>query len=362
MNVSVIIPTLNRVRLLRKTLDSIANINSRGNSFELLIVDNGSTDGSFEYVNSLINDNALKNLRCVREPTPGLLSCRHRGYEEAYGDILAYLDDDVILSNGWLVGVIDAFKDNSVHLAGGPSFPYYEKSQPKWLEYFWTRESSFHCCPWLSLIWQGDKILDCDPGLIWGLNFCIRRKTMKEVGGFNPDCIPGHLQHFQGDGESGLARKLKHHGYLSIYHPGIMLHHVITGERMTHEYFKKRFYYEGIVNSYADIRINKGVLSKTQTIHKEKETESFTKKYWQKFRHPRSSIRWFLQQKRYIKNQNLNSTLTEEEQLKSQFHQAYLYGYNYHQEMVNDSPELLRWVLKEDYFDYKLPNLKGYSN
>ena len=71
-----IIPTLNRVRLLRKTLDSLL-ILILGISFELLIVDNGSTDGSVEDVNSLINENALKNLRCLREPL-GLLSCRHR--------------------------------------------------------------------------------------------------------------------------------------------------------------------------------------------------------------------------------------------------------------------------------------------
>ena len=362
MKVSVIIPTYNRCNFLLLTLESLSIALKEANYVEIIIVNNNSTDNTDKVIHKFINNFGAIEVKYVFEQVPGLLAGRHRGFKESSGDVLAFLDDDVLVNKGWLDGIIDAFKDNSVHLAGGPSLPFYEKSPPQWLDYFWTREFNFHSCSWLSLIWQGDHVKECDSGLVWGLNFCIRKKTMEILGGFNPDCIPGHLQHYQGDGESGLAEKLRKKGLKSIYHPKIMVHHVIPKERLTHDYFKKRFYYEGIVNSYADIRKNKGVLSKSQKHHEEKETKSFTKNYWQKFRHPRSSIRWFLKQKGYIKNQNLNSTLTEEEQLKSQYYQAYLYGYNYHQEMVNNSPELLRWVLKEDYFDYKLPDLKGYSN
>ena len=362
MIISIIIPTLNRVRLLRNTLLSVLNLDSSNIKFELLIVDNGSTDGTEQFARSFIHDNNVSNFSYIREPTPGLLSCRHRGYEEANGNILAYLDDDVIVSQYWLQGIQQAFSDASVHLAGGPSLPYYEESPPGWLDYFWNREPSLHSCPSLSLIWQGEKVKKCEPDLIWGLNFCIRKQTMKQAGGFNPDCIPGHLQHFQGDGESGLARKLKQLGHTGLYHPGIMLHHVIPSERMTHEYFNKRFYYEGIVCSYADIRKEKGLPKERTSPVSKNNKKRFTRRFCQKILHPRSSVRWFLSEKGYIKKADINSTLTVEEKLKSKFHQSYLYGYNFHREMVNNFPGLLKWILKEDYFDYQLPELIGFSN
>ena len=141
-----------------------------------------------------------------------------------------------------------------------------------------------------------------------------------------------------------------------------MVHHIITKERMSHEYFKKRFYYEGIVCSYADIRKNKGALPENEEHDHEKGKEGTIQKYCHKIMHPRSSIRWFLQENGYIKKEDSNSTLSEEESLKSQFHQAYRYGYYFHQEMVNNYPNLLKWVLRDDYFDYQLPSLKGFSN
>ena len=361
MNVSVIIPTFNRDKLLQRTLKSIADHLIKQN-VELIIVDNNSTDQTKKITENFIKNHKSLNAKYIFEPVPGLLAGRHRGYLEAKGEILSYLDDDVIISKTWLEGVKDAFNNPNVHLATGPSFPFHESSPPSWLDYFWNRKIGLHICPYLSLIWQGDEEKECDPEFVWGLNYSIRKDTVFKAGGFHPDCIPGHLQHFQGDGESGLSQKVSKLGYKCIYHPKISLHHIIAKERLTKDYFKKRFYYEGIVNSYADIRRNRRVLPKTQTINKEKETECFSKKYWQKFRHPRSSIRWFLQQKRYIKRPNMNSTLTEEEKLKYEFHQAYLYGYNFHKEMVNTSPDLLKWVLQEDYFDYQLPHLKGFSN
>lgn len=362
MKISVIIPTFNRVKLLRRTLQSLLNIDSCGTKYEILIIDNGSTDETKEFTRSFIENNQHTNLNYIKELTPGLLSCRHRGYKMASGNILAYLDDDVIVSKNWIQGIREAFSEPNVQLAGGPSLPYYEEPPPEWLEYFWARKPSLHSCPWLSLIWQGEKIKKCEPDLIWGLNFCVRKETISKCLGFNPDCIPGHLQHFQGDGESGLARKLKKHGYISIYHPSIMVHHIIPRERMTHEYFKKRFYYEGVVCSYADIRENNGILTDNKEVDNKREKKGIIQKYFKKIIHPRSSIRWFLQEKGYINNNDLNLKLSEEEKLRTQFYQAYLYGYNYHQEMVKSYPNLLKWVLKEDYFDYQLPDLKEVAN
>ena len=362
MYISIVIPTFNRQTLLSETLHSISQNLTGARDFEVLIIDNHSTDQTKKVSEIFIENNKSLNARYIFEPIPGLLAGRHRGEKEAKGEILAYIDDDVFISKSWLGGIKDAFRDSSVHLASGPSFPYFEKSPPHWLEYFWVRENDYNACPYLSLIWQGEKIKECTPHSIWGLNYCIRKDCLRMAGGFHPDCTPGHLQYFQGDGETGLSTKVFELGFKCIYHPKILLHHIVTEERLTKEYFKKRFYYEGIVNSYSYIRKNDGLPKEHTTSVPHRRNGNTLDRFCQKVMHPRSSIRWFLQQKRFIRKPDCNSALTEEEKIKSEFHQAYLYGYNFHKEMVNSSPDLLKWVLKEDYFDYQLPNLKGFSN
>jgi hypothetical protein len=68
--------------------------------------------------------------RYFHEPMPGLLSGRHRGAQEARGEILSYLDDDVLLGPFWLEGVTEAFANPEVVLVGGPSVPEFQVKPP----------------------------------------------------------------------------------------------------------------------------------------------------------------------------------------------------------------------------------------
>lgn len=62
---------------------------------------------------------------------------------------------------------------------------------------------------WLSLLDIGQDVPNIDPNYIWGLNFSIRKQTMYDCGGFHPDLVPAYLQCWQGDGETGLTKKIK---------------------------------------------------------------------------------------------------------------------------------------------------------
>src|SRR5262245_59390976 len=107
MDISIIIPTLNRARSLSKTLESIAEVISSVDTIEVIIVDNGSTDQTAKASQAIKEKYSQYEWRYFYEPMPGLLSGRHRGAKEARGDIFAYLDDDVVLAPSWL----DALKD-----------------------------------------------------------------------------------------------------------------------------------------------------------------------------------------------------------------------------------------------------------
>jgi len=101
------------------------------------------------------------------------------------------------------------------------------------------------------------------PNYIWGLDFAIRRRALFDLGGFHPDCISDALQHFQGDGETGLTMKAFVQGYKAVFTSRAKVYHFISASRMTPEYFERRAYYQGVCDSYSRIR-REGRVTKVQ--------------------------------------------------------------------------------------------------
>jgi glycosyltransferase involved in cell wall biosynthesis len=264
---------------------------------------------------------------------PGLLTGRHRGAKEAGGDILAYLDDDILLTPTWLESLIEGFSDPSVVLLGGPSTPVFERDPPPWLRDFWTETDGGRLCGWLSLIDCGNAIRPTDPLLIWGLNFAVRRKTFEHYGGFHPDCIPKPLQRYQGDGETGLAIKIKIAGLSCLYHPGFALKHVLPASRLTPFSFEQRAFYQGVCDSFTQIRRDRQVPIEPRYL-------------WSDILRPMKS--------NLERNAVLRRPCTEG--VRRLTARAHLAGMRFHQSEVRNDPRLLHWVLRQNYFDYRLPD------
>src|ERR1700735_1021342 len=104
-DISIIIPTMNRATLLAGTLESVGRVVRRGAAAEIIVVDNGSTDKTRDAFNAVSEKFRGLGWRYFFEPTPGLLSGRHKGAAESHGKVLCYLDDDVLLAPDWLVAV-----------------------------------------------------------------------------------------------------------------------------------------------------------------------------------------------------------------------------------------------------------------
>lgn len=325
--ISIIIPTLNRADSLERTLYSIAQLYSRSVNFEVIVVDNGSSDSTKEVVQKIKKSSHFV-LKYYYEPAPGMHSARHKGAVEAEGRILTFIDDDVLLYKFWLKGIIEAFEDQEVHLVGGPSLGKLEVPLAPWVaKYCKIREGCLELGA-LSLLDLGSKVKEVDPEYIWGLNFSVRKKTYFELGGFNPDCIAKELQHFQGDGETGFAKKIRAAGYKALYVPRVKVHHCIPKSRLTVQAFKDRLFYQGVCDSYTKIRKN-GTLNVIEAPKR--------------------------------KELSVSSTYNEEEKYLSRIHyqidNSYVDGFEFHQQAVARSNGLLAWILKENYFDYKLPDL-----
>jgi len=337
----VIIPTLNRANYLSVTLDSLCNQIIGTGEYSVLIVDNGSTDNTKEIVETIIKKHSKHKIRYVYEPEPGLLSGRHRGALEAEGEILVFVDDDIEAEKGWLQAIQDTFDDPTVQIVGGRNLPKYEKEPPDWLNWFWSKHPFGRTCGWLSLLDFGENIREIDANYVWGLNFSIRKSALFELGGFHPDCVPKNLQHFQGDGETALTIKANELGYKAVYQPKALIYHRVPGSRMTYEYFDNRFFYQGVCNSFTDIRRKHG-------------------KYKAIERKIKINLKEKIKASCVFRMQKIINCLrkkTEEEKLKERFRQSFSNGYQFHQDAVRKNPELLKWVLRNDYWDYRLPKI-----
>ncbi|MGC8660837.1 MAG: glycosyltransferase family 2 protein, partial [Desulfomonilaceae bacterium] len=221
------------------------------------------------------------------------------------------------------------FEDPKVKLVGGKSIPKYQSEPPDWLEAFWYRDGNLKQCFYLSLVDFGDKMSEIDPIYVWGLNFAIRRETLFELGGFNPECVPKAFQRYQGDGDTGLAWKVKAAGYSIIYQPKAAVHHIVPSQRLTIDYFIERMFSAGVSDSYTTIRRNKGIKSE-----------------WKICEPIPNILRLF---------RRISSKLSRDpfSVIKQRVREAWLEGYLFHRNQVRNDPELLEWVVKENYWDYR---------
>lgn len=330
------VPTRNRAASLKRTLTSFVSLRYPAGAYEVVVVDNGSTDDTRAAAEAIVTSHPDHCIRYCFEPVPGLLSGRHRGALEARSDLLVFVDDDIEAGTDWLAAIVDTFKDATVHLVGGRNLPVFESAPPDWLQAFWTYQGDRKICSYLSLLDLGEKSMEIDPIYVCGLNFAIRRQTLFDLGGFHPDCIPKHLQRYQGDGENGLSLKARTRGLKAVYQPRALVYHVIPSQRLTVEYFEERQFYQGVCDSYTSIRALGAPGSPPPA--------------WKK---PLRRI------KRFVKDLVRVSPQNPYQKIKTRIHRAYEAGYSFHQQQVRNDPALLEWVLKADYWDYRLPLTSG---
>ena len=348
MKASIIIPTYNRSDQLFRCMNSLVNLDFSVDEYEIIVVDNGSTDKTKEVVDKYKNEYSGHNIRYFYDDTPGLLTGRHLGAKEARSDILVFVDDDIHVDKSWLVAIVETFdRFPNVHLVGGKCLPKYETEPPKWLEYFWNYlPGGGKMLPELSLCDFGDDEKEISHRFIWGLNYSIRKKSLYELGGFHPDCISSQFQHFQGDGESGLSAKALKKGYKAFYQPRAFVYHEVPSERMTLGYFDKRYFYQGICNSYTEIRSHNGIVSLVSLPNLKRKTITIISFAYRKV-FPRPDVT--LQSKNNF----------EKEMLLTRFCVMEKAGYDFHQTAVRKSSVIRDWVLKNDYWDYSIPGYKS---
>lgn len=345
MKRSVIIPTVKTLAEIEQSLQSLQALIAPPE--EVIVVQNGLTDAERKrdrdaYAGYTDRFKPLR-LKFFHDDVPGLLTGRHRGAMEATGELLIFVDDDVTFSPNWLHELSGVFQDPDVALAGGPSLPAFAAEPPNWLQRCWhSTPCGGRKMAQLSLLeLKTNTTIEIAPDLVWGLNYAIRRDALRKHGGFHPDCVPAALQHFQGDGETGLSKKLMEAGKRAVYNPQAIVNHHIESERMTKRYFDQRSFYQGVCDSYTAIR---GGTDPTILLAEKEEKPAWP------------IVTWAKQLKRAL------SPPAELDALQARFYRSYTRGFEFHCLCVQSSQRLLHWVRQESYFDYNYPSLEaGFS-
>jgi glycosyltransferase involved in cell wall biosynthesis len=251
---TVVIPTKDRAKKLEGVLNSLINQTIALEFYEVIVVDNGSVDET-KLICDFFKKEYAGNFRYFYVQEPGLHVGRNLGMEKANGDIITYLDDDVILFPNHLLKVKEIFNlHTDCVLAGGNIFPQYDLLPKSFIKSTWDLCEHGKFNTYLSLIDFGDIEKEIDPLYIFGCNFSVRRDFLKKIEGFHPDNMPDKFMHLRGDGESYVSRMVKELGYIAYFSSDASVYHIVDSSRMRKSYFCRIAFRQGVSTAYTDIR------------------------------------------------------------------------------------------------------------
>lgn len=239
--VSIAICTYNRASLLNSAFASLTECNVPEAQWELLIIDNNSSDQTKAVAESFKD---RLPLRYIFEPEQGLSAARNRALRECSGDWLLFTDDDVRLDPNWLAAYTDAVVAYpEVGYLGGRVVPYWSESKPRWLQ----DESLALISGLLVRYHLGEQTRPYTEGesTPFGASFGLSRKAFESVGKFRLDLgvnggVPGRGE------EAEYLDRVRRAGWSGVYVGEAVAYHWTDSKRLTLPYLYRYGVQKGI--------------------------------------------------------------------------------------------------------------------
>lgn len=247
--ISAVICTYNREDYIETAIRSLMEQTLDDYLYEIIVVDNRSTDHTEHIVKSLAE--SVGNLSYIFEENVGLSFARNTGWRNARGRYVAFLDDDAEASETWLANIVACLErsDDKTGSVGGPVEPIYETPPPRWLTP--TMKRSLAIVDWGG----GPRVLDARRWLA-GVNVAFKKNVLETCGGFNTS-LGRKGKNLLSMEETFLREQMEKNGIKSFYHPDIRVKHHISRRRLTRGWFMKRSYWQGVSEAGYDCLLRK---------------------------------------------------------------------------------------------------------
>lgn len=228
--ISLVICTYNRCRYLPEAFESIKGQTLSPEKFELIVIDNNSIDETALITQQFIASNTQLNIRYFFEEKKGLSFARNRAVKESNSAVINYVDDDAVLSPGYLKAMLLFFQAYpNADGAGGKVIPRYEDGkEPEWM--------SKYLNGFIGKIDFGSSVLSFSKKMKYpvGCNMAYKKAVLEEAGGFN------NALQFRSD-DKYIFYQVKKYTNQIFFVPDAWLYHYIDAQRLEINNFKRLF-------------------------------------------------------------------------------------------------------------------------
>lgn len=221
--VSIIVPVYNAEDNLVSNIESVINSNFMGNKYELIYVNNSSTDTTLDILNRYRD-----KITILSEEKKGPAAARNRGLLNAKYEYIAFTDSDCEVDQNWIKNIVEPLKNNSVGIVGGKILS--KRPCNKIEEY----GEMIHD--------QQSAINKYVPPYAITMNWASRISVLKELGFFNEELVRGE--------DSDMSRRIYQAGYKLAYNPDAVVYHQ---NRKT----LAALFYQGYLHGFYGIKLNK---------------------------------------------------------------------------------------------------------
>ena len=230
MKLSIVICSYNRAQYIGDALDSLYKQTTSLSDFEVMLVDNNSTDGTPEVYKSWREIHPEGNFQYLTEHQQGASFARNTGAAHAKTYWLCFMDDDAVAFPDFVANIIKHTQEKPTIVGfGGKIIPKYIPEKPVWMSYYVSSlVGNFDYSPVPCAFKKGKYPLES--------NMVIKKSVFDQIGGFNTT-LPGVMGTLRIGGEGKeLFYKVIGLGEEIYYDPNIIVYHVVETNKLTKEY------------------------------------------------------------------------------------------------------------------------------
>jgi glycosyltransferase involved in cell wall biosynthesis len=232
LDVSVLLATRNRAALLRDTLARLAELDTSGLDWEVIAIDNGSSDDTPRVLEDMAR---ILPLQALHEPRAGKNIALNRGLALARGELLLFTDDDVLAQRGWLQAHVGAARRwPAASIFAGRILLRFPAGTPEHLKLHEPVRSLL--CEFVPPLPEGPT-----PQLPLGANFSVRSRAMQGIR-LDDGIGPQEGRNYAMGSETELLKRLREQGHTIVYVPDAAIEHVVQPNQLEISWLLGRSY------------------------------------------------------------------------------------------------------------------------